>query len=91
MPLSASCGDPTPANGQSNVTKSPITSGYYSVGTIASFLCDSGYELDGSVSSTCHTSGSWNPSPPTCTQGNQTFLIFKCYTVSIFKYSLMLV
>ena len=62
----ATCGDPRPVNGSVNATKSPIVIGYYSVGTNVAFSCDPGYELEGSISSTCDDSGSWNPPPPTC-------------------------
>ena len=70
------CENPTPVNGSVNAAKSPITSGYYYVGTDVSFSCDSGYNLIGSVSSTCQTNGSWNPSPPKCKQGNETDNVF---------------
>ena len=70
--FSATCRDPMLVNGSFNITESPILMGYYSVGTNVTFSCDSGFILDGSNSSTCHKNGSWNPSPPTCRQGNCT-------------------
>ena len=71
----ATCGDPTLLNGSVNATKSPIITGYYSVGTNLTFSCHSGFTLDGNISNTCDTNGSWTPSPPTCRLGNCTKLI----------------
>ena len=70
------CEDPTPVNGSVKATKSPITTKYYYVSTTVSFTCDSGYKLNGGVSSTCQANGLWNPSPPTCSkQGNEAIKI----------------
>ena len=64
--FSVTCGDPTPLNGSVNET------GNYRVGTNVTFSCDSGYILDGNISSTCHADRSWNPLPPICREGNET-------------------
>ena len=47
-----------------------LASGSYPVGTKVTFVCDPGYKLSGSRSSTCQTSGLWSHQPPTCNQGN---------------------
>ena len=69
----ATCGDPTPVNGEVSANNLPIIIGYYYVGTTVSFTCDSGYDLFGGNSSSCHVNGSWNPVPPVCNQGNQSY------------------
>ena len=41
------------------------------MGTIATFACDDGYELEGPRTRTCASSGNWDSSSPTCNkQGN---------------------
>ena len=69
MKISVTCTDPTPTNGQVNSTAQ--SNGRYIIGTTVSFMCDTGYHLEGSASSTCQFSGSWNPSPPTCPPGKK--------------------
>ena len=56
-------------NGQISYNKSP-GEGKYPVGTVASFLCDPGYNRQGSSSKTCQASGSWDNNPTTCNQSN---------------------
>ena len=63
------CEDPTPANGQVNASGQHNEE--YIPGTTVSFMCDTGYRLDGSDSSTCQTSGTWDPPPPTCLFGKK--------------------
>ena len=48
-----------PANGMVTVT------GQRS-GATATYSCDSGYEVDGSVTRTCQATGMWSGSEPTC-------------------------
>ena len=38
----------------------------YPFGTVATFNCKYGYDLQGAASSTCQNSANWNPPPPTC-------------------------
>ena len=66
------CVAPTITNGQINDTES----GPYSVNARVSFLCNYGYKLDGSNSSTCTIYGFWNPQPATCTQGNEMYRLY---------------
>ena len=82
------CEDPTPGNGSVKATKSPITTKYYYVSTTVSFTCDSGYKLNGGVSSTCQTNGLWNPSPPTCKQGNEPIKNYTSLLYTIIYYIL---
>ena len=37
--------------------------GQYPVNTIATFMCDSEYHLDGDLSATCQPSGNWSQQP----------------------------
>ena len=72
--FSATCADPTPTNGQ--VTPPGLNNGRYRINTTVSFICDIGYDLTGDhLESTCQTSGSWNPQPPSCL-GNRLERIF---------------
>ena len=38
----------------------------YPINTEVSFTCDYGYFLNGSDSSTCQSTGDWDPQTPTC-------------------------
>ena len=38
----------------------------YFAGDLATFICTSGYELSGSASSRCQSSGSWRTDVPVC-------------------------
>ncbi|XP_013419198.1 sushi domain-containing protein 2 [Lingula anatina] len=50
----------TPPNGQKNVTSG------YTVGAEVTFACDNGYNLQGSASRTCLSSGRWNGENSSC-------------------------
>ena len=65
----ATCGDPTPVNGQLHPS---LADGIYPENTTVSFTCDDGLTLSGNSSSTCDAQGTWNPQPPTC----QGYFIF---------------
>ena len=47
----------------------------YSVGTEASFTCDSGFLLFGSRQRTCETTGEWDGEPTVCA-GSESFCSF---------------
>ena len=49
----------TPANGMVTVMGT-------SVGDTASYTCNDGYELIGSMSVTCTSDGTWSDEPPMC-------------------------
>ena len=53
-------------NGDINYNESLLTNGEYPVDTLASFMCNRGYDLSGSDSGTCQTSGDWDQQTPTC-------------------------
>ncbi|KAF7657857.1 hypothetical protein LDENG_00020990 [Lucifuga dentata] len=47
---------------------SPVSTGkLHSQGTVCTFSCDDGHELQGSLSMECTQSGRWTSTPPTCT------------------------
>ena len=48
-----------PANGMVSVTGTET-------GDTATYTCNAGYELIGSMTLTCLSSGSWSDEPPTC-------------------------
>ena len=60
-------------NGQVSYTTPPVSNGGYSENTVATFMCNYGYNQTGSQSSTCGVSGDWDEQTPTCTQGNYRF------------------
>ena len=69
--VQVNCTNPTPDNGQI-IPSEPS----YSVNTTVSFTCPSAYILDGSNTSTCQPSLSWNPQPPLCVNGNKSCSLF---------------
>ena len=67
-----------PGMRQISYNKKPMKQGkglslryFFPVGTVASFLCKSGYILSQPSSSTCDISGNWTPKPPRCSKGNE--------------------
>ena len=62
-------------NGQISYSTSAQTNGGYFRDTIATFLCNRGYNQTGSQQSTCQTSGNWNQEPPTCTQSKSHVIL----------------
>ena len=62
------CENPTPTNGL--VNPSGLIDGRYIGNIMVSFMCDYGFHLVRSDSSTCQASRTWNPQPRTCIQGN---------------------
>ena len=48
-----------PDNGAVNTTGTKV-------GDSATYSCDSGYELRGNTTVTCHLNGDWSESPPIC-------------------------
>ena len=58
-------------NGDVSYDQSPVTPGFYPVGTQVSFTCRSGYKLDGSSSSTCMKNGIWNNKPKCTLKGTE--------------------
>ena len=72
LPLSAvDCGALlSPTNGQVNHTAGTT------LGTTATYSCNTGYSLQGSNSRTCQATGMWSGSPPTC----QRMLLCMCKT-----------
>ena len=57
-------------NGQVKCKETRLPSGEYPVDAQVHFECNRGYDLSGSDSSTCQSSGLWNNQPPTCDIGN---------------------
>ena len=58
--------------GQDCPAPAPITNGeiqgtVHAVGSKITYICNSGYELNGSKTRTCGTNHQWWPSAPTCT------------------------
>ena len=53
-------------NGEVTYNLQPTMTGGYPIDTAASFMCSSGYDLSGSNSSICQTSGNWREEIPTC-------------------------
>ena len=49
----------------------------YPVDTTVRFECSRGYDLSGSASTTCETSGLWSQPTPTCSQGeiNEIYVV----------------
>ena len=58
------------ANGEISYNASQANTGY-PVDTHASFMCNLGYTLSGSSSSSCQTSGYWNQASPICGESNK--------------------
>ena len=88
--VSVPCVDPTPANGQVNITSAidhinttVLTTGQYLANTRATFTCDSHSVFVGSTSSTCQTSEMWNPPPPRCIQGIKLHRLLNLLVVSL--------
>ena len=48
--------------------------GVYPEGSTVSFICDHGYTLSDSASSTCNARGIWNPNPPSCIEGTSNLI-----------------
>ena len=61
----ATCPEVNLENGQVEYNLSS-QNGQYLTGTLASFTCDDGHVINGSLSSTCQDTGTWNPQLPTC-------------------------
>ena len=53
--------------------------GRYAVSTVASFSCSRGFNLAGSSSRRCETSGTWTQTTPTCNQSKQQNIIINLY------------
>ena len=71
------CGDPTIENGLTTPSKS-----VYLRDDIIYFSCDYGYSLSGSNTSTCQSSGQWQPHIPSCISGNiKTMKYLNLHTV----------
>ena len=68
--------------GHINYNDSQTADGGYIVDTVASFICNQGYSLTGSRTSTCQTSGNWSQQLPTC---NISMKIQSCSNFKIFK------
>ena len=58
-------------NGQVSYSESPMTGGRYPVNTMATFMCNHGYILDGSQTRTCQPSLEWSQQTPICNRGNE--------------------
>ena len=78
------CEDPTLMNGQVNPT------GQSSANTTVSFMCHSGYNLQGSTSSTCQNSGTWVPPLPTCLEGNEVIMYISVFLALNIQFTLTL-
>ena len=63
-----------PENGDISYNESLVRNEGYTVDTLASFTCNSGYNLNGSDSSICRNSGNWNQETPTCDRGKISML-----------------
>ena len=64
------CGALSISNGAVAYSRDPVN-GQYTVGTIASFSCYSGYRRDGPSSRTCQISGKWNQRTPNCNRSKK--------------------
>ena len=64
-----------PSNGHVAYSTSPLT-GAYAVDTVATFICTSGYKIQGSSSRTCKPSGNWNQQTPTCIRSKENNRLF---------------
>ena len=58
--------------GQDCPVPAPIANGeiqgtVHAVGSKITYICNSGYELNGSKTRTCGTNRQWSPAAPTCT------------------------
>ena len=55
-----------------------------SVGDTASYTCNDGYELIGSMSVTCTSDGTWSDEPPMCRrkQFKTTYILHTCSYIS---------
>ena len=58
--------------GQDCPAPAPIANGeiqgtVHAVGSKITYICNSGYELNGSETRTCGTNHQWSPAAPTCT------------------------
>ena len=49
-----------------NIVYSDGTANNRSVGTVAIYNCDTGYNLNGGKTKTCRSDGTWSVSAPTC-------------------------
>ena len=70
-------------NGGVNYNTTVSGSGLYSLGTMANFTCNTGFNLIGSSFSICqresNTSSIWSPSAPICQQGNKMKQLYNLY------------
>ena len=51
-------------------TNGDVSVATYFVGGIASYMCNPGYDLDGSSSLTCQSNQRWSGTEPTCRGGS---------------------
>ena len=58
----------------SNPTNGTVTVMGTSVGDTASYTCNDGFELIGSMSVTCTSDGTWSDEPPMCGRKQSTIL-----------------
>ena len=54
------CSGLTLSNGAINYDEDPADDGHYPVTTIATVTCNDEYYLDGDLTATCESSGSWS-------------------------------
>ena len=66
-----------------NYSQPLVTGKGYPVDTVASFICNNGYNISGSPSSICQSSGNWNQQTPICNQGNIKYSVSICITLSL--------
>jgi len=73
IPLDVRCDDLSmPSNGQIlSCTSDRIGVGYETES--CSYTCNTGYELTGSDTRTCQTSGSWNGTDDVCRRGTHNY------------------
>ncbi|XP_064388301.1 deleted in malignant brain tumors 1 protein-like isoform X2 [Halichondria panicea] len=55
-----------PNDGSISYDLAVLTNGGYGVGVVATFSCDTNFDLSGSTTSTCQGDNTWNNNEPTC-------------------------
>ena len=57
-------------NGEVNYDMCPVNEAY-TVGTVASFMCNQKYRLSASIKRTCQSPNTWTEETPKCIMGNE--------------------
>ena len=65
--LAAQC-PPLPVIANGMIAYGPDTTPDYDVGTVATYVCDKGFNLFGAMTRVCQSDRTFSDSPPVCTQ-----------------------